>query len=987
MAGADERYIRTLAHCWARHRLTVVSPERFPSWDWIILTAASESQAEWYELALEAARGRGLFSPLTRTLVVPDPGGHRIGSGGATLNALRAACARDPQLSQRRILLVHSGGDSRRVPWANVFGKSFIPLPLLADPDHAVPTILDHLVAVASGMVAAFPRGGLVTLSGDMLLLMDPAELPLPAHGAAVVTTPVPLDLASHHGVIAGDDPGRVVRLLQKPTPEEIEAAGALVEGGAALLDTGVWSFGGEALAALIRTATQSPGALDRLLDCGAQCSLYEEIGRAMVPAQRDELRTRDWSAALVEGLRGVELVHCRTDDIVFLHFGTTAEILENFTGSWAGRLTTRILADTGPRVSSDARVYLSQLAPETRIGWGSLVYGCRLSSQAAIGRRCVVVGVDDGGEAFTLPDHTCLWQVPLRNDHGGGLVAACCGVDDHPGAKSGRITFCNRDLDLWLHEHQLTEADLWPDDAPRMIWSARLFPVESEPATLRFASWLAGSGTGPGAEQLRAQWRAAHRISLAELHHEADIARWARRLADLESELVLHALGHTIEAGLDRNVYELVRRLKAPGLRARAASLSDLRRGALAGEGACPRSRCMQIHSDLLRGSGRNDEARRAAEAAFDAVQDEVAEAIRFRPPEPVADRPPARIEVELPVRFDISGGWSDTPPYCLERPALVLNFALRLNGQNPVRVVAETLPVPRWELKVEDLGADGVFESADTAMRTGGVNDPFHLLKTALRITGYGGPSGITQGVRVVTRTCVPKGSGLGTSSILGAALVTALQRLAGRPDDPLTVSDLVLVLEQQMRTGGGWQDQVGGLVPGVKCIRTVPRRPLRLEIEPVPLRPMVREEFERRFVLIFTGQQRLARNILQRVVERYLRRDARTLAAIQELVELAAVGRSALAMGRLDDLGEVLHRAWSALQQLTPECSNPHVDALLREIEPWCVGGKLAGAGGGGFLGVLARDPGAADRIRAHFRQRNPPLQVYEWTLAIE
>jgi len=300
-------------------------------------------------------------------------------------------------------------------------------------------------------------------------------------------------------------------------------------------------------------------------------------------------------------------------------------------------------------------------------------------------------------------------------------------------------------------------------------------------------------------------------------------------------------------------------------------------------------------------------------------------------------------------------------------------------------VRVEAETLPDPVWELENEDLRARARVSSAEAvSVAAPDFGDPFLLARTALRIAGFGGPQGITQGVRLRTRVEVPKGSGLGASSILGAAVLRALARLAGAPDDVYTISDQVLVLEQHMRTGGGWQDQIGGLAPGVKCIRTRPVRPLRMEIAPVPLTPETRRALQERLVLAFTGQQRLARNILQIVVERYLRRESRTLEAIRRLVDLADEGRAALAMGEVNDLGRVLREAWGVLQQLTPECSNPRLDRLFREIEPWSLGGKLAGAGGGGFMGVLARDEEAAERIRERLTALDPAIHVYPWSL---
>ncbi len=705
------------------------------------------------------------------------------------------------------------------------------------------------------------------------------------------------------------------------------------------------------------------------------------------MPGNRGALASRPWAGALARALAGQMLRQYRSDDLLFLHFGSSAEVLDHFGRSWFGQLAPRILAEEGTLVSPTARVYESSLHPDARVGWGSLVAGCRLGENASVGHRAVLVGVDDGGEALHVPDSRCVWEVPLLGEgEGRSAVLACCGVDDQPGEPFERATFCNQGFSRWLDDHGVGPEALWEEGEPRVLWTARLYPVQVLPGSLQLLQWMLDDGSGPGAERQQAAWLAAERVSLADIHRRADFRRWLHRRDELRAGVILRTLTRIVSGMQDRNLHALVGQFRSPGLRARALSLADRQ---LAGPWRpgmpASASRRRQIRADLLAGGGAEAEARRAADDAFAAVQEEVARAVSFARPEPVGGLRERRVSVALPVRFDIAGGWSDTPPYCLERPALVLNFAMRLEGRCPVQADVEVLDGPRWELVVEDLGREAVVSDPAQTVSAGGLGDPFLLVKTALRITGYGGPEGITQGVRVRTRAAVPKGSGLGTSSVLGAAVIRALQQLAGRPDDTETVSDLVLVLEQQMRTGGGWQDQVGGLVPGVKCIRTRPVRPLRMSIERVPLLPQVVEELEQRLVIAFTGQQRLARNILQIVVERYLRREARTLSAIRELVELADDGRSALAMGRLDELGGVLRGAWDVLQQLTPECSNPRIDALFRGVEDLVTGGKLAGAGGGGFMGLLAKDPGAARLVRERLAGFDAEVRVYDWRLA--
>lgn len=977
MSRLDSERIGYLARGWSALRLAVESPERFPSWDAVILTAASEAQARLYDRRLAEARASGRLPPRTLAFAAPDPGGVRIGSGGATLNALRmlaerVGAARAPAL---RTLLIHSGGDSRRVPWANIFGKVFLPLPALADPDCPVPTLFDHLVAALTPLSFALCDGGLVTLAGDVLPLFDAAAALPPADAGWVVVTPAPLDLAGRHGVIVGAPDGRVSRLLQKAGPEALAAGGALIEGGSALLDTGIWAFTGAVYRALVETAAARPGAFDLALEEGASPSLYEEIAAALVPEQRATLEGRRWARPLLEAWRNARLVFHRADEMMFLHFGTTAETLDHLDRPWYGALRARLLSEDGPLADPDAHIIESCLHPETRVGAGSLVFGARLGPDTAIGRRCVVIDVDDSGEAFALPDNTCLWQAHLQG--GNRVVWLCCGVDDSPNDPFETAIFCNRDFKQWMSDHDVSPEELWQDGVPRTLWTARLFPVLEAPASLQLTAWMVGAGSG---DRRRNAWKAAERLSMAELHARTDFERGQRERDNRRSELALRAVHRVVAGGLDRNLRALAEQIIGAGRRERVFALAERE---ILGRADLAESRQWQMRSDLLGAGGDAEAARDAADRAFTAVQSEVARAVAWEPPAPVRGLPQRAVTVELPVRFDISGGWSDTPPYCLERPARVLNFALLLDGRRPVRVEAETLEEPVWELENQDLRARARVENpAD--VRSDDFSDPFLLVRTALFIMGFAAGKEITQGVRLRTHSGVPRGSGLGTSSILGAAVIRALALLANRPDDWRSVSDLVLVLEQRMRTGGGWQDQAGGLIPGVKCVSTRPVRPLRMTVEPVPLLPRVRAEFEQRFVVVFTGQQRLARNILQIVVERYLRREARTLEAIRRLVELADEGRSALAMGDLDDLGRVLGEAWQALQQLTPECSNPNLDRLFHAIAPWSLGGKLAGAGGGGFMGVMARDAEAANLIRAKLTEIDPAIRSYRWSL---
>ncbi len=977
-----------LARATALLRLSVQVPDRVASWDVVVLTAASEYQASIYEMQVESARRRGFVSSSTRTLVVADPDGKRIGSGGATLNALRslrdAVPDRDP--ADLKVLLIHAGGDSKRVPWANVLGKSFIPFPVLSDSDHPPLTVFDHQLAISAPIAHRMTGSGMLSFSGDALPLFASARVDLPKDDAMVVTFPVSIAIAEKHGVIVASQSGEVIELLQKASADELIGHGALVRGCAALLDTGIYAVCGESFRSLLALAESEPNPVSELIEMGAECSLYEEIASGFVPAMEKWLRKMPLGERIHKALVGHTLVHSEASNLTFIHFGSSAEVLQHLTRPWGGMLSRRILSECGPGVDPSATACASDVESTTTVGKGSLLFGCHLGPDVRIGNRCAVIGVDSNSADLRLPDNTCLWQVPLRGkaDSVSSLLV-CCGVDDNPKSELGSATFGNCELESWMTRRGVLSGDLWPEGGARTIWNAKLFPCVSDAKGVAMVMWLLRFDDDE--ENRLDPWRDARRLSLSELHMEVDARAFMDRQDDLVAHLVFHAIDRSVHDGADRNLSALTKHLSSD---AHGEELIKLAGGLMSDGGrigpGLPESRVLQMRCDLLRSGGDEKGAANAGKEAFRAVHREVTHAVRSYEPVPVEDlMTGARDEVRLPVRFDVAGGWSDTPPYCLERPARVLNIAMTLGGELPVGASVETLPDKKWELVLEDAGGlTTTVCDGESVLGDEGLKDKFALLRTALVLSGYGHGTCVTQGVRVRTWARVPRGSGMGTSSILAASLLTALQRLAGRPSAPEVIIGLVLVLEQRMTTGGGWQDQIGGLVPGIKLISSAPVTPIRPRVERVPLFPEILDEFQQRFVVAFTGIERLAKNVLQIVVGNYLSRDDGILSAIAELVEFAEEGRKLLALGDLDGLGYVMRDAWAIHQVLDPNCSNPEVDTMFNDISDLILGGKLAGAGGGGFMGVMAKDPEAARRAREILVARGGSIKVYDWAL---
>lgn len=215
-------------------------------------------------------------------------------------------------------------------------------------------------------------------------------------------------------------------------------------------------------------------------------------------------------------------------------------------------------------------------------------------------------------------------------------------------------------------------------------------------------------------------------------------------------------------------------------------------------------------------------------------------------------------RSRIELPVRVDIVGGWSDTPPWSLERTGCVLNMAVQLDGHSPL--CAEVILHRHGTgVTISDEDASSVTVDRRTIAPPFDSEDRFRLVKAALVVTGFTTSQSSVGRLEISTCSNVPRGSGLGVSSILAAAVVKGLLEVKQDDTSADNVARLVLVLEQIMGTGGGWQDQVGGVYPGIKCTTSKPGRPMSLHVETVPVSDALRSELHSRMLVVFTGQVR--------------------------------------------------------------------------------------------------------------------------------
>jgi galactokinase/mevalonate kinase-like predicted kinase len=240
---------------------------------------------------------------------------------------------------------------------------------------------------------------------------------------------------------------------------------------------------------------------------------------------------------------------------------------------------------------------------------------------------------------------------------------------------------------------------------------------------------------------------------------------------------------------------------------------------------------------------------------------------------------------------------------------------------------------------------------------------------------------------GIELSMLAAVPKGSGLGTSSILAATLLGTLSEFCGLNWDHIEIIRRASVLEQLLTSGGGWQDQIGGLVHGTKLIETKPGLEQIPTIRWVPYSFFEAPEMKGRVLLYYTGITRVAHNILGEIVRGLFLNRQQNIAIIRELKQNAYFCYDAILRNDVEELVEGLGRNWALSQRLDGGTNPPAIQAILDQCGDALAAAKLLGAGGGGYLLLVAQDAEAAVQIRERLAEQPPNAKArfIEWSLS--
>ena len=802
-----------------------------------------------------------------------DPVGHRLGSGGGTTWLLEEACRAeaassfDEWLSSEKRILIHAGGQSKRLPSYAVSGKVLMPLPMFRweRGQKLSQNLLSVQLPLYEKMMAMAPENiHTMVVSGDVLIRATQPLQPIPEADVVCYGLWLDASIAKNHGVFVSSrqTPSVLKQMLQKPS---VQTLTEIQKDHFFLTDIGVWLLSDKAVKLLAKRSSADQGNLSPLTTNPSplkEYDLYGEFGCALgTDPTKPDGEISDLSVAIVP-LNGGE----------FYHFGTSKEMISSTL-----RLQ-NLVNDQREIMHLDRKPHPSIFVQNavTKIGFTEensdiWIENSYVGEKWHLTHDHVITGVPENDWEISLEPGECIDVVPV-------------GESDYEVRRYK--------IDEPLNSNELAErANL-----------RRLFAQRSE---YRKQNWSA----------LAKNWNHSvfYQLDLADAAFEFEKNHIPMPPALPEDAPLMTRIHDAMFRGDSEKAFALLR------------------------EGLCSVPASRQEQKPVL-----------------SVADDQI-------------------VWGRSPVRIDIAGGWTDTPPYCLMEGGHVINLAIELNGQPPLQTYVRPSKEPRIVLRSIDLGAVEVVETTEQLTDFMHVGSPFSIPKAALVLAGFGRQNlkqeleAFGAGIELTLLSAIPAGSGLGTSSILASTVLGALNDFCGLGWDKNEIGRRTLILEQMLTTGGGWQDQFGGVLGGVKLLQTGKGFHQSPQVRWLPNDLWTQPEYKACHLLYYTGITRTAKSILAEIVRRMFLNHGDELRLLREMKEHTMDMYEAIQQNDFARMGMLVRKTWQQNQQLDNGTNPPAVAALTDLIDDLCLGYKLPGAGGGGYLYMIAKDPEAAVRIK--------------------
>lgn len=297
------------------------------------------------------------------------------------------------------------------------------------------------------------------------------------------------------------------------------------------------------------------------------------------------------------------------------------------------------------------------------------------------------------------------------------------------------------------------------------------------------------------------------------------------------------------------------------------------------------------------------------------------------------------SRIRTRAPLRISFAGGGTDVPPFPAQEGGCVLSATIDRFAYGSLDPRADrTVTIESVDFKTN------AEMSLDEEIRCDGHLD---LIKAAVRRFGWDS----TDGYDLVLRSNAPPGSGLGASSTMMVALTGLLARHYSLDLSDYGTAQLAYAIEREdLGIAGGTQDHYAAAFGGFNFIEFADQ----VIVNPLRIRDEITYELELSLMLCFTGITRDSAWVIEDQTRRARSHTKDTIEGLRAQKELALAMKAALLTGALHDFGALLGEAWAQKKRLSPLITNPRIDELYDlALRKGALGGKLTGAGGGGYI----------------------------------
>ena len=905
-----------------------------------------------------------------------DPAGKNVGSGGGTSWILSESFKKETDgkkidfpawLRSEKRYIIHGGGQSRRLPAYGPVGKSFIPVPVFRweRGQRLNQSLLDlQLPFLEKLSDAAPPSMNTIIASGDALILSERLFEKLPDADVVSIGMSVDPALASNHGVFVcpRNEPEKLRYMLQKPDKETLKK---LNVNNLFFIDTGIWLLSDRAITLIMKRCGWDDDRLQYKNNTPDFYDIYGSFGLSLgeepthIDKEIQKLRTAVFP--LQSGN--------------FYHFGTSAELISssmkiqnqvvNQREIWTKNIKPH------PSIFTQNSIIKTKLSDQNENLWLENSY---VGSSWKLNKSNVITGIPENSWTLELPPETCLDIIPV------GKAEYCIrayGINDRfRGSISDSSTdYLGIPFLKWLKERDIDLSNI-KSGSNSDLYDADVFPVmEFAEITSDFLNWLI-TGTGDS-EKHSSQWIISRRLSSAELLSFASLDRLeaqrrcyrTENIKDLYENYRKSVFFQTDLDYISKNIDQESLTEKLQDETDPAIKIQD-----------------MMFRSRLAADPKASAEYRgRAFELLQNAILESIISNKQLPKPNIYEDQ---IVWARSPVRIDLAGGWTDTPPNSNLNGGSVVTVSLELNGQPPLQAYIRPCNEKKLILRSIDLGERETLSTFEQLRTYNKVGSPFSIPKAALALAGflpefcsYQWPSLEQQlnefgcGIEVSFLAAIPKGSGMGTSSILAATILGGLSDFTGLGWDQFEICNRTLALEQMLTTGGGWQDQYGGVIPGLKLLSTERGWVQTPDIRWLPDYIFTKPEYRDSMLLYYTGITRVAKNILSEIVEGMFLNRSNTYRILKEMKVHAHDTFEVIQRGQYEAFGRKIARTWKQKNAIDSGTSNEQIQSIIELIDDFCLGYKLPGAGGGGFLYVVAKDPEAAVKIKKILSE-NPP-----------